>query len=182
MPTEQELMAENKGLREQMLKRELEITSQQRARDEAHATEVRDSAAAREKREGQIRTLVGNTLRAEASRAGARDESLDELQLLLGKRIGFSDDMEPFVMNDDGTPKMVHGRPQPIAGFVKEYLDGHTHHRKAGGAAGGGARGGAALHGQAHAPTSVEAARARYQSGDRSVDAINELFKATRAS
>jgi hypothetical protein len=170
------------------LKSQLETTlTEQRKRSteiaEAHATEITQRAAALSKRDGRIRELVNASLRTMASAAGARDESLAELEVILQHRIGYDDDMQPFVRAEDGTAaKTTAGNPLPIDQFVKQYLDNHPHHRKPAPGRGGDARGGASLHGSSARTSTVSSAQARERidGGDRSLDAINELFIAGR--
>lgn len=171
---------DNKSLQTRIIESDREHDRVLKGREETHARELLDRADALKKRNARITDMTKAQLRTEARAAGARDESAEELEVILHSSIGYDDDMQPFVKNPDGTPKTVHGKPQPLAAFVKEYLDSHTHHKKAAGGQGGGARGGASFGGHQGAPASVEAARTRMEQGDRSPDAINELFKATR--
>jgi hypothetical protein len=170
---------DNKSLQTRIIEADREHDRMLKGREETHAKELLDRADALKKRNARIQEMTKAQLRVEARAAGARDESAEELEVILHSSIGYTDDMEPFVRNPDGSPKTVHGRPQSIAAFVKEYLDTHQHHKKAPAGQGGGARGGAAFGGHT-APASVEAARARVEGGDRSPDAINELFKSGR--
>lgn len=172
---------DNKSLQTRIIESDREHDRTLKAREETHARELLDRADALKKRNGRIVDLTKAQLRGEARAAGARDESAEELEVILHSAIGYNDDMEPFVRNPDGSPKLVHGKAQSIGAFVKEYLDSHPHHRKAPQGQGGGARGGASLHGAQHAPASLEAARARVENGDRSPGAINELFQASQA-
>jgi hypothetical protein len=171
---------ENKTLKQQMLEASRETDRQMKAREEAHATQLLERAEAIKKRNALIVDLTKAQLRGEAVRAGAREESLAELEVILHAAIGYTDDQVPFVRNDDGTPKTVQGKPQTIAAFVKEYLDGHAHHRRPTGGTGGGARGGASFHGHPGGVPSFDQAAKRIHEGDRSAGAINELFESTR--
>jgi len=171
---------ENKSLKQTMLEAARETDRQMKAREEAHATQLLERAEALKKRNAKILDLTKAQLRGEARAAGARDESLDELEVILHASIAYTDDMEPFVRNGDGTAKTVQGKPQTIGAFVKEYLDGHAHHKRPAPGAGGGARGGASFGGHTGATVTADAARARIESGDRSADAINTLFESTR--
>lgn len=171
---------ENKTLKTQMLEASRETDRTMKAREEAHATQLLERAEALKKRNSKIVDLTKAQLRSAAQASGARDESLDELEVILHASIGYTDDMEPFVKAGDGTQKTVAGKAQSIAGFVKEYLDGHSHHKKPAGGSGGGARGGASFNGGAGGHVNADAAKARVESGDRSAGAINELFEATR--
>lgn len=148
---------------------------------ETHALEITKRAEALTKRNQKIEGLVTANLRALAAQAGARDESLPELEVILKHRIGFDDDMEPYVKGEDGQPaKTTAGNALPIDVFVKQYLDNHPHHRKPNPGRGGDARGGASLRGGTGTTTTVDAAKARVSGGDRSLDAINDLFQAGR--
>ncbi len=147
---------------------------------ETHAVELTRKAEALQKRNERIVNLVTANLRSLAASAGAREESLGELEVILRHRIGFDDDMEPFVKGEDGQPaKTTAGNPLGIDVFVKQYLDNHPHHRKPAPGRGGDARGGASLRGGG-TTTTADAAKTRVADGDRSFDAINELFLATR--
>ncbi len=170
---------ENKTLKQQMLEASRETDRAMKAREEAHATQLLERAEALKKRNAKIVDLTKAQLRGEAKAIGARDESLDELEVILHSSIGYSDDMEPFIKNGDGSARTVQGKPMSIAAFVKEYLDSHTHHRRPVQGQGGGARGGASFSGHT-TNVSAEAARARVEGGDRSPGAINELFEASR--
>ena len=149
---------------------------------EAHALEITKRADALTKRNQRIQALVTANLRAQAAQAGARDESLGELEVILQHRIGFDDDMEPYVKGEDGQPaKTAAGNPLAIDVFVKQYLDNHPHHRKPAPGKGGDARRGASLSGQSQTGVpSADAAAQRIQQGDRSADAVNDLYLATR--
>lgn len=184
MPAErerwQQIDDQNKLLKSQL---ENTLTEQRKtlmAREEAHAAEITKRAEAVDKRNKKIEMLVTKQLRALAVTAGARDESLEELEVILGRRIGFDDDMEPYVKAEDGTPAKTNaGNLLGMDVFVKQYLDNHPHHRKPAPGRGGDARGGASLHGGGAKPT-IDSARTRVADGDRSLDAINELFLAGR--
>lgn len=166
-----------KVLQTRMIESERALNSTMKDREEQHARELLDRSDRLKKFGGRIQDLTKSQLRGEARAYGARDESLDELEVILHASIGYDDDMSPFVRNPDGSQRMQQGKPMPVSLFVKEYLDGHTHHRKPAGGTGGGARGGASFHGHT-SNVSAEAARARVEGGDRSSTAINELFEA----
>ena len=170
---------ENTALKTQLIDREREADKALKAREESHARELLKRADALKKREDRILKLTRGTLRAEALQAGAREESLSELEVILGASIGYDDDMEPFVKNEDGSPYLLHGKPIPIGAYVKQYLDSHPYHRKPAPGQGGNARGGAAYSG-ARSDVTMDAAVQRIQQGDRSADAINDVFEASR--
>lgn len=152
-----------------------------KAREEAHARELVDRTERLKRRDEKIRDLVKARLSGLAITAGARDESLPELEIILGSAIGFDDEMEPYVRGEDGQPKTVHGKPMSLAAYVKDYLDTHPHHRKPPAGYGSGARGGATFQQYGRESTvSLDAAKQRINGGDRSPNAIDELFQATR--
>ena len=177
---ESDIEEENKTLKTQLTDIMRESGRTLTKREEAHAEEITKRAEALKRREQKIQTLVNANLRALAAQAGARDESLSELEVILQHRIGYSDDMEPFVKDEAGEPASVHGKPLSMEAFVKQYLDNHPHHRKPVQGRGSDARRGASLatHGSGDA-TSVDAVRQRIEAGDRSPSAINDLFLAS---
>lgn len=152
-----------------------------KTREESHAREIIARTEAIQSRETLVRDLVQEQIEGLALAAGARDESLSELKVILNAFIGYDDAMRPFVKGEDGNPRLLHGKPIALKTFVKDYLDTHPHHRKPPAGRGGDARGGANLRG-AHTDTvSLQAAENRIHTGDRSAGAINALFEASRA-
>ncbi len=184
MPLEREkwqgVDEENKTLKNQLTNTMRESTKTLQQREEAHAEELTKRVESLNKRNQKIQALVTANLRSLAASAGARDESLTELEVILQHRIGYDDDMEPYVKAEDGSPaRTTAGNPLGLDAFVKQYLDNHPHHRKPAPGRGGDARGGASLRGGG-TTTTADAAKTRVADGDRSFDAINELFLATR--
>lgn len=184
-PLEREKLArmeeENTALNARLTESMRESHQTLRAREEAHARELLARSDALSARNKRIQELVGEHLEGLAISAGARDESLPELKLILGAHLGFTDDMEPFVKGEDGQPRrLANGQPVPLKAFVKDYLDNHGHHRKPLAGRGGGAHGGATFQGYNRDTLSVDAAEKRIHSGDRSAGAVNELFEASR--
>jgi hypothetical protein len=184
MPLEREkwqgIDEQNKVLKGQLETTLSESRKQMTTAAETHALEITRRMEALTKRNEKIQSLVTANLRSLAASAGARDESLPELEVILRHRIGFDDDMEPYVKGEDGQPaKTAAGNALGIDVFVKQYLDNHPHHRKPAPGRGGDARGGASLRGGG-STTSLDSARNRVAEGDRSIDAINELFEAGR--
>jgi len=171
--------AENKTLKSQLLEMSRSHSDSLKSQEERNAQALLERSERNKKLADRITALTKDSLRGHASRFGAREESLAELEVILHSSIGYDDDMTPYVRNGDGSRRTVQGKDMPIDAFVKEYLAGHTHHVKASQPGGGGARGGASMHG--HTGTvGAEAARSRVESGDRSNTAINDLFEATR--
>lgn len=175
----QQMETDYKALQTRLLEQERGHSSMLKEREENHARQMLERADRLTKFGARIQDLTKAQLRGEAKGFGARDESLDELQVILHASIGYDDDMNPYVRNADGTPRNVQGKPMSIAAFVKEYLDGHSHHKRPVTGAGGGARGGASFSGT-HTNVNVDAATRRVADGDRSAGAINDLFNATR--
>lgn len=173
----------NKHLKAQLEATATEARKRATEREEAHATELTQRMQKQEKRDAKIKALVNQQLRVLAASAGARDESIGELEVILQHRIGYDDDMEPFVRAEDGQPaKTAAGNPLGIEAFVKQYLDNHPHHRKPSGQ--GGSRVGTAASlrnpGGGGTTGSLSDAKARFDGGDRSADAINAIFEAGR--
>lgn len=183
-PLEREKFAreseENKTLKAQMLEGARETDRQQKAREEVHATQLLERAEALKKRNVKIQALVTAQLKALAAQNGARDESLPELEVILGHRIKFDDEMEPYVVTEDGSGPATHqGKPLTLDLFVKQYLDNHPHHRKPVAGQGGGARGGASLRTTTGSPASLEQAKQSFAE-TRSPESINAIFEAGR--
>lgn len=174
--------ADNKALRTQISDYHRESAKVSREREELHASELLKRAEANRIREDRIRELTRGQIRSLAQASGARDESLDELSVILWDAIGFDDEMKPFVKTPDGKQHMTLGKPTDLPGFVKKYLEEHPHHRKSAAGQGGGSRGGHSFQTsyQRQDTASFEDAKNRIDSGDRSNDAINELFEASR--
>lgn len=171
--------AENKTLKAQLLDVSRSHSDALKQQEERHAQALLERTERNKKFADRIVSLTKDALKGYATRYGARDESLPELEVILHSSIGYDDDMQPYVRNPDGSKRTVQGKDLPLDAFVKEYLESHTHHRKPQQAGGGGARGGATVHGfHGGVQPSVDAARARIESGDRSADAINDLWNA----
>jgi hypothetical protein len=151
-----------------------------REREEAHSREILSRSEQVKQRNERVELLTHDLLESYAIAFNARDESLTELKVILKNYVGFTDDKEPYVKDEDGNPRIVGGKPVSLKAFVKEYLDTHTYHRKNDKGVGGGARGGASFRGNTHETMSLDAARKRIEEGDRSSGAINALFEAGR--
>ena len=184
-PLEREKLArfeeENTALNSRLTEAMRESSTMLRAREEAHARELISRTEAIKARDSRIQALVGDQLETLALSAGARDESLSELKVILGAAVSFDDDMQPYVKDETGRQRMLpNGQPLSLKAFVKDYLETHPHHRKPPSGVGGGARGGATFHNYTRDTVGLDAARKRIESGDRSPTAINELFEASR--
>ena len=171
---------ENQRLKKKLLEDSSEADRLLKSSEEKHARELLSRADALKARESQIHKQVRANIRGLAAAAGARDESLSELETILWASIGFDEAMEPFVKEESGQAMMLHGKPIALDAYIKQYLDQHPHHKKAPTGQGGSARGGASFRGTPKEGLTVEAAERRIHDGDRSTAAINELFEATR--
>lgn len=137
--------------------REKDFAEAQRIRDERHLAELKAREDALEstktemaRRDERIRQLAGSDIKLYASQAGARTESLAELETLLGARIGISADLRAFVRDATDPTKPAldkDGKPVTVEGLVTSYLTDHPHHKAAPSGRGGGANGGRSLSG-----------------------------------
>jgi hypothetical protein len=137
-------------------------------RDKRHADELKAERDAHTKTRTKVREFTGKSIRAAAVEAGARAESLDELESLIGSAVDFDEELNAFVKGADGQP-LVNDKGEKVSleGYVREYLDKKPHHKAASPAKGGKAPGGAAYRGVPHMPvTGVEAQRAALDSGE----------------
>jgi len=151
-----------------------------RQREETHAKEIADRGEQIAKRDAVLQKALRATIRAAAMAAGARDESLSELESLLVAQVQRDAELEPVVVDAGGKPVTVQGKPVAVETFVKQYIDQHSHHRKPVSTKGGGATGGATFHGHTTDGLSFEQAKERYESGDRSPGVVAAMFDATR--
>jgi hypothetical protein len=184
-PLEREKLAryeeENTALNTRLTEAMRESNTMLRSREEAHARELLSRSDAIKARDVRLQALVGDQLESLALAAGARDESLSELKVILGAAVAFDDDMQPYVKGDDGRPRLQsNGQPISLKAFVRDYVETHPHHRRPASGVGGGARGGATFQGYTRDTVGMDAAKKRIESGDRSPTAINELFEASR--
>ena len=122
--------AENQSLASRLADLSKESDRTLKSREESHAREIVQRTEAIKRREERIMQLTKSQIRIEAAQAGARDESLDELEIILGNYVGYDDDMMPFVKGADGQPQTVAGKPVGLSAFVTQYLNAHPHHRK----------------------------------------------------
>lgn len=152
------LEADKSKLEEELATKNKDFVKAQEIRDKRHADELADRdariAATGEQvktRDARIQELVAKDIALAAATAGARKESLAELQTLLGGRIGLDDRLQPFV-KDATDPGKAHldkdGKPVSIEGFVTAYLADHPHHKAAPSGRGGGAAGGRSFEGR----------------------------------
>lgn len=171
---------ENGVLKTQLTETRTAHEKNMRSREEQHAVELNKRVEMTKARDARISELVRGQIRGLATASGARDESLDEIQIIIGHQIGFTDDMEPYIKAPDGSPLQQHGKPVAIDAFVKSYIDSHPHHRKTTQQRAGQPGRGASFQQQGGPSASLDEARARVDGGDRSVGAINEMFHALR--
>lgn len=189
-PTERERLANIQAeLEERKIKdaeRDKQYEEAQRLRDERHAKQLEQTKQEIAKRDARLRQAIATEIKSEALKAGAREESLGELAVILGGEIDLNEALEPFVKGRDGQPAVdAKGQPLTIEGRVRAYLETNRHHLRANVGAGGGARGGASfahLSGDAQdAAREIESIRERIASkGDRSDQSIEDLYQASR--
>ncbi len=150
-------------------------------RDEERKKELEKIHGDVKRRDDRLREMARTEIKIAAKRHGARDESLDELADILGRQLDLDTDLQPFVKGADGKAAAdKDGKPVTIEGFVKSYLDSHTHHRASAGGTGGGARGGASFSGAdpteiEKAEAAVKAAQDKYYANRTNMEALNEL-------
>lgn len=78
-----------------------------------------------DRRTERIKRSVRAEIQSAALKAGARDESLDELADLLGGKVSLNDDLDPIVVGVDGQPDAA-----GIDGMVARYLESKPHHKR----------------------------------------------------
>jgi hypothetical protein len=78
-----------------------------------------------DRRTARIQRSLRADIQTAALKAGARDESLDELAALLSGFVTLNDDLDPVVMGADGQPDAT-----GIEGLVTRYLDSKPHHKR----------------------------------------------------
>lgn len=136
-------------LREERFQRELDQREQ--------ALKSKETEIGR--RDARLRGMLGAEIRAAAVAAGARDESLPELQKLLGADLDLDENLEPFVKGEGNAPKLdKDGKPVSIEGLVREYLASHPHHLRGGQSQSGRAQGGASIGRSVAAPSPADEA------------------------
>ena len=153
-------------LRQETHDREVADSEKQRQYEEAKAKTAEQhqaELAARQteitKRDTRIQHGLRAEIRAAALAAEAREESLEELALILAPRLGLDGDFNTIVKNADGEPATdKDGKALSIDSFVTDYLESHQHHRRPQGGKGGGATGGASTQGVATGHTERDAA------------------------
>ena len=96
----------------------------QKERDRA-AKNAEKLLAESSRRHDALKRQALERIKVEALKAGARDESLDELTELLGRRVDLNDDFELVAQGPDGQP--LEGG---ITALVTSYLDAKPHHRR----------------------------------------------------
>jgi hypothetical protein len=133
----------------------------QEIRDKRHQDELTREREAHGKTKIKVREFVGKSIRAAAVEAGARAESLDELERLIGADVDLDDDLEPFIKGKDGQPLANDkGEKVTLEGYVTDYLAKKPHHKAASSAKGGKAPGGATMRGASTTLTGADAIRA----------------------
>lgn len=132
-----QLEDENQRFKVSEAEREKRYEDALKMRDDEWSRKFKDTEAELEKRTQRIVGLIGAEVRAAALRHGARNESLEDIEALLDRRIAIGDDLQAVVLDEKGEPT-----DQTIEALVKSTLERKPYFRTAP-APGGGARGGA---------------------------------------
>lgn len=173
---------ENRQLKIAQLESENKHKEAQALRDEQHKKDIDTRDTAIKTRDERLRLGVNAEIKAAALKAGARNESLDELTKLLGGEIHFDEQLNPFVKGADGKPA-VDDKQQPltIEGRVVQYLDKNRHHLRPTAGDGGGAGGGATF---SHLPSGLReleekraALKTRIANNSRDDAAVTDLHE-----
>lgn len=154
-----------------------------RLREKAHAEATAAERTKTEAALARVRASIGKSIRAAAASAGARQESLGELERLLGADIDLDDALTEFVRDGEGRPRVDDkGQRVTIEGFVADYLKTHPHHVAAPPVKGGKAPGGATLAGRPPVVTGDARSEARARvSENPSTQNIASLLRAAVA-
>lgn len=180
------LEVENSKLKEAEAIREKRYEDAQLEADKRHQAAIADERKAADalkaeiaKRDQRIYDAAKKDIRAAALEAGARKESLPELEVLIGGRIGLDDALLPFVRDekDAGKPLLdKDGKAVSVEGFVQQYLADHPHHKAAPIGRGTGGGGGQSLRGVAL--TGAEAEKAALLEDVRSNPSVSNVARA----
>lgn len=132
-----------------------------------------------QKREERIKRLESKFQGAKRDKllaaSGARAYSPVQVADLLDRRIRLNEDFEPEVIDENGEPALVAGKPMTIQQLVDSYLDANPNLVKVNGGGSGGAGGGKSLkdgpEGEVEKlEAAVKAAAEKYQKHRRSED------------
>jgi hypothetical protein len=159
-----------------LLERDKNYEEAQKMRDKRHQDELEAERKAHGKTKTKVREFVAVKIRAAAVEAGARSESLDELERLIGADIDLDADLNPFVKDAEGKPLEKDGKQVDIEGYVQAYLDKKPHHKAAPSAKGGKAQGGAAMRGQPAAPANAKEAAFQRAADAPTAKNINDVI------
>lgn len=161
----------------------------QKARELAEATWKKEISAEKQRAEAAeakaretARAKLAAEIKAEALKAGADPDSIDDfVTLAVASGIDFDAELKP-VIQKDGTAD-----PLDVGGFVESLLDAKPYFKRATKPAGSGARGGYSVHGgtvdakTASLQQALRDAQARVQANPADTTAVNAVFEATRA-
>lgn len=152
-------------------------------RDKNNAEKIEAERKRTEAAVARVKAAVTKSIRAAAATHGARAESLDELERLLGAEVDLDDTLAEYVKDAEGKPRVdADGKRLSIEGLVAEYLKTHPHHVAAAPVKGGKAPGGATRAG--HPPQTGDArsdARARVADDPSTANVARLLRVATGA-
>jgi hypothetical protein len=153
-----QLEEENSRFKEDQARKAKDYETADKIKEERHAAALKEreeklTAKDREivRRDERLRGMLKTEIRAAAVAAGARTESLAELETLLGAQLDLDgESLEPFVKGADGKPLEKDGKRVSIEAHVKQYLADHAHHINATRSRSGRAPGGATMSGASH--------------------------------
>jgi hypothetical protein len=183
------LEGEHSRMAEEIALRDKKFEEAQTIREDRHRKAIEEQAAKTtalsaeiEKRTQRIRQLALKEIHAAALAAGARRESIPELEIILGTRIGLDDALQVFVTDtqDAGKPQLdKDGKPLSVEGFVADYLAAHPHHVSGPAGRGGAASGGRSLTGQPASRDAARAAALEVVAADPSITAVADFLSKT---
>lgn len=119
--------------------------------------------------EGRVRGTVRDKIMAAA---GPTAYSATQVADLLDRRVRLNDELEPEVLDENGEPALVAGKPMSIQQLVEGYLQANPNLVKSSGGKGGGAGGGASLNGAAD--------QGELAAAQKAVDDAAKKFQETR--
>lgn len=174
------LEGENRALAEKLSETTTASDQQRRTLEDSHARDLMARNERLEARERKIRELTGQSLLGVALKHGASEQALEVLTVYFGSRIGYDEDMNPYVRGEDGEPMTSQGKAVTVDQFVADFLAKNPNFRSPVGRKAAPAPGGIpASQVSMHRPVSIsqDAARDRIRGGDRSAQAITELYE-----
>lgn len=160
------LEREKLQLEEQIAIRDKKFEEAKEKREAIHKAELADrdaklqsAQADLQERTRRIQELGRKDIRVAAIAAGARAEALDQIEALLGPRIGLDDALQPIVIDSAGTPALdKDGKAVTVEGLVQSFLTEHAYFKTAPSGRGAGGGGGRSLSGKPSGDAEKDAA------------------------